>query len=142
MPHKSRLAALVIDCRCDDLSAHVTFWSRALGYEPVYFDEHPDYVGFVQSQGMLHVRKLFGELAAKALLWLAVSLLLVAETRRTGVACLVGAAALDVVASRARGELALFAFDALTRRCRRSVRGRLPGVAPCFGSLVPSFESC
>jgi len=45
MPHKSRLGALVIDCRCDDLAEHVTFWSRALGYEPVYFDEEPDYVG-------------------------------------------------------------------------------------------------
>ncbi len=45
MSHKSRLAALVIDCRCDDLSDHVAFWSGALGYEPVYFDEEPDYVG-------------------------------------------------------------------------------------------------
>jgi catechol 2,3-dioxygenase-like lactoylglutathione lyase family enzyme len=45
MSHKSRLAALVIDCRCDDLSEHVAFWSGALGYEPVYFDEEPDYVG-------------------------------------------------------------------------------------------------
>ena len=45
MTHKSRLAALVIDCHCDDLADHVRFWSEALGYEPVYFDEAPDYVG-------------------------------------------------------------------------------------------------
>jgi predicted enzyme related to lactoylglutathione lyase len=29
--HRSRLCALVIDCRTDDLDAAVTFWSRALG---------------------------------------------------------------------------------------------------------------
>ena len=31
--HKSRLAALVIDCQTDDLEPHVRFWSAALGYE-------------------------------------------------------------------------------------------------------------
>lgn len=30
--HKSRLAALVIDCQTDDLAAAAEFWSRALGY--------------------------------------------------------------------------------------------------------------
>src|SRR5487761_2131294 len=29
--HHSRLHALVIDCRVDDLDAATTFWSRALG---------------------------------------------------------------------------------------------------------------
>jgi len=45
MPHKSRLAAIVIDCHCEDLTDHVRFWSEALGYEPVYFDEEQEYVG-------------------------------------------------------------------------------------------------
>ena len=45
MPHKSRLGAMVIDCRCDDLGDHVRFWSGALGLEPVYFEDDPDYVG-------------------------------------------------------------------------------------------------
>jgi predicted enzyme related to lactoylglutathione lyase len=31
--HKSRLGALVIDCRSDDLSEATEFWSRALGYD-------------------------------------------------------------------------------------------------------------
>ena len=29
--HHSRLHALVIDCRVEDLDAATTFWSRALG---------------------------------------------------------------------------------------------------------------
>lgn len=45
MSHKSRLGSMVIDCRSDDLTDHVRFWSEALGYEPTYFDEAPDYVG-------------------------------------------------------------------------------------------------
>lgn len=31
--HKSRLAALVIDCQTDDLEPHTRFWSATLGYE-------------------------------------------------------------------------------------------------------------
>ena len=31
--HKSRLGALVIDCRSDDLSEATEFWSQALGYD-------------------------------------------------------------------------------------------------------------
>lgn len=31
--HKSRLAALVIDCRTDDLDREAVCWSAALGYE-------------------------------------------------------------------------------------------------------------
>ena len=45
MSHKSRLGAVVIDCQCENLDEHVRFWSQALGYEPTYFDEEPDYVG-------------------------------------------------------------------------------------------------
>ena len=49
--HRSRLAALVIDSRVDDLDAAASFWSRALGYpvrpadpaDPKYRDlEMPD----------------------------------------------------------------------------------------------------
>ena len=45
MSHKSRLGVLVIDCRCDDLNAHARFWGDALGLEPVFFDDDPDYAG-------------------------------------------------------------------------------------------------
>lgn len=31
--HKSRLAALVIDCRTEDLPAAAAFWGEALGYQ-------------------------------------------------------------------------------------------------------------
>ena len=30
--HRSRLAALIIDCQTDDLSSAAEFWSQALGY--------------------------------------------------------------------------------------------------------------
>lgn len=33
--HRSRLAALVIDCQGGDLARHAEFWSRALGYPQV-----------------------------------------------------------------------------------------------------------
>lgn len=33
MPHKTRLAAFVIDCKGDDLAVAIDFWSAALGYE-------------------------------------------------------------------------------------------------------------
>jgi catechol 2,3-dioxygenase-like lactoylglutathione lyase family enzyme len=32
MPHRSRLASLMIDCRTDDLDAAARFWSAALGF--------------------------------------------------------------------------------------------------------------
>lgn len=41
--HKSRLAALVIDCRTDDLLRQARFWSGALGY-PIVPPE-PDWDG-------------------------------------------------------------------------------------------------
>lgn len=31
MPHRSRLAGFIIDCRTDDLDAAADFWARALG---------------------------------------------------------------------------------------------------------------
>jgi predicted enzyme related to lactoylglutathione lyase len=31
MPHRSRLAGFIIDCRVDDLDAAADFWARALG---------------------------------------------------------------------------------------------------------------
>ncbi|HEX2113943.1 MAG TPA: VOC family protein [Alphaproteobacteria bacterium] len=33
--HKSRLGALIIDCRTHDLPAQARFWGAALGYKPV-----------------------------------------------------------------------------------------------------------
>ena len=41
--HKSRLAALVIDCRTDDLPREARFWSEALGYDVV--PPRPDWDG-------------------------------------------------------------------------------------------------
>lgn len=32
MPHKSRLAGFIIDCKTDDLEGAAGFWSQALGY--------------------------------------------------------------------------------------------------------------
>jgi Glyoxalase-like domain len=41
--HKSRLGALVIDCRTDDLPRQAQFWSEALGYTVV--PPEPDWDG-------------------------------------------------------------------------------------------------
>ena len=41
--HKSRLGALVIDCRTDDLPRAARFWSATLGYEVV--PSKPDWDG-------------------------------------------------------------------------------------------------
>ena len=35
--HRSRLGALIIDCRTEDLRAASAFWGRALGYKSVPF---------------------------------------------------------------------------------------------------------
>ncbi|WP_210164917.1 VOC family protein [Afifella pfennigii] len=43
--HKSRLGALVIDCRTDDLGEAARFWSAAFGYEAIYDEDDPNYVG-------------------------------------------------------------------------------------------------
>jgi catechol 2,3-dioxygenase-like lactoylglutathione lyase family enzyme len=41
--HKSRLGALIIDCRTDDLAASAQFWADALGYTVV--SPKPDWDG-------------------------------------------------------------------------------------------------
>ena len=46
MPHKSRLGAIVIDCKCDDLAEHSAFWCKALGLAPASDQPDPEkYVG-------------------------------------------------------------------------------------------------
>lgn len=35
MAHKSQLAAVIIDCKTDNLDAATAFWSAALGYAPL-----------------------------------------------------------------------------------------------------------
>ncbi len=43
--HKSRLGALIIDCRTQDLEAAALFWTRALGLEALPLDPaEPGYV--------------------------------------------------------------------------------------------------
>lgn len=39
MPHKTRLAAFVIDCEGDDLATATRFWSAALGYAATADDD-------------------------------------------------------------------------------------------------------
>jgi hypothetical protein len=41
MPHKTRLAAFVIDCEADDLAVATRFWSAALGYEASLDEDGP-----------------------------------------------------------------------------------------------------
>lgn len=49
--HKSRLGALIIDCRTDDLTEAAAFWTRALGYD-VAPEQHDDrYVSLVGPSG-------------------------------------------------------------------------------------------
>ncbi|MBZ8132759.1 VOC family protein [Afifella sp. IM 167] len=43
--HKSRLGAVVIDCRTEDLAEAARFWSAAFGYEPQGEEADPRYVG-------------------------------------------------------------------------------------------------
>lgn len=38
--HRSRLAALVIDSKVDDLDSAAKFWGDALGYDPALFSEN------------------------------------------------------------------------------------------------------
>ncbi len=45
MPHQSRLGAVVIDCKCDDLADHIAFWSAALGLAPAADQPDPKFVG-------------------------------------------------------------------------------------------------
>ena len=57
MPHRSRLAGFIIDCRTDDLGAAADFWSQALGLEVVDPDEHGEgrYARLAQGPGGLHI---------------------------------------------------------------------------------------
>ncbi len=48
--HKSRLAAVVIDCETDDLDREAEFWSGALGAAPNRTD-HPQYQNYVVLEG-------------------------------------------------------------------------------------------
>lgn len=51
--HRSRLGAIVIDCRTDDLSTEAAFWGRALGLEPESADaqRNPRYVKLLGASG-------------------------------------------------------------------------------------------
>ncbi len=53
--HKSRLGALVIDCRTDDLAEAAAFWTGALGYDVA--PEQPDdrYVSLVGPGGEVKI---------------------------------------------------------------------------------------
>lgn len=45
--HRSRLGALVIDCRTDDLAAAARFWADALGYTVSEHQPDPRYVALL-----------------------------------------------------------------------------------------------
>jgi predicted enzyme related to lactoylglutathione lyase len=49
--HRSRLAALGIDCRTDDLEAAARFWAEALGYRPKAPDPGGKYIMFEERPG-------------------------------------------------------------------------------------------
>ena len=55
--HKSRLGALIIDCRTDDLPREAAFWSAALGYEiaPPKPGNHGRYIGLVGPAGEVKI---------------------------------------------------------------------------------------
>ena len=57
MPHRSRLAGFIIDCRTDDLDAAARFWSHALGVPVVDPDSGGTgrYAEFGGMPGDLHV---------------------------------------------------------------------------------------
>ncbi len=42
MTHRSRLCSFVLDCKVDDLTPHVEFWSKALGKRVDTLDEDGD----------------------------------------------------------------------------------------------------
>ena len=54
MTHRSRLAALVIDCRTGDLDAAAAFWAAALGLE-THPGDAPNYVDLGKTAGGLQV---------------------------------------------------------------------------------------
>jgi hypothetical protein len=49
--HKSRLGALIIDCRTDDLSEAAAFWTAALGYDRAPEQTDDRYVSLVGPSG-------------------------------------------------------------------------------------------
>jgi hypothetical protein len=55
--HKSRLGALVIDCKTGDLEAATEFWSQALGYAARHSGDPGDenYVGLEAPPSELHM---------------------------------------------------------------------------------------
>ena len=55
--HKSRLSAIVIDCRTDDLDEAAEFWGQALGYPAQKSNDSEDenYVGFETGPNELQV---------------------------------------------------------------------------------------
>lgn len=56
MPHRSRLAGFIIDCRTGDLAAAATFWSAALGLTISDPDSGTSqYAEFGDAPGGLHV---------------------------------------------------------------------------------------
>lgn len=58
MPHRSRLAGFIIDCKTDDLDAATNFWHRALGMPVINPDagEEPGvYAQLGDTPGDLHV---------------------------------------------------------------------------------------
>lgn len=58
MPHRSRLAGFIIDCRTDDLDSAAAFWSQALGMtiaDPDAGDGGAEYQRFGDTPGELHI---------------------------------------------------------------------------------------
>jgi hypothetical protein len=55
--HKSRLGALIIDCRTDDLPAQAQFWGAALGYKvvPPKADWDGKYIDLTGPEGELKI---------------------------------------------------------------------------------------
>lgn len=53
--HKSRLGALVIDCRTEDLAEATAFWTRALGYDVEPGQPDDRYVSLVGPGGEVKI---------------------------------------------------------------------------------------
>ena len=52
--HKSRLGAIIIDCRTEDVEAATAFWGAALGYKVKPTDD-PRYIDFAVPEGQPEV---------------------------------------------------------------------------------------
>lgn len=57
MPHKSRLAGLIIDCQNGDLASAASFWSQALGLAIIDPDDGGSgrYASLADGPGMTHI---------------------------------------------------------------------------------------